>query len=65
MTTHLLKLVAVIIAVCIPGLAFGEDKTVPKTQIREAYFTINLPKGWIGGPGSDSTPMAIRFPKTK
>jgi len=63
MTTHLLKLVAVIIAVCIPGLAFGEDKTVPKTQIREAYFTINLPKGWIGGPGSDSTLWQYASPK--
>jgi hypothetical protein len=63
MTTHLLKFVAVIIAVCVPALAVGKEKTVSKTQIREAYFTINLPKGWVGGPGPDPTLWQYASPK--
>jgi len=36
---------------------------VSKTQIREAYFTINLPKGWVGGPGPDPNLWQYASPK--
>jgi len=36
---------------------------VSNTQIREAYFTINLPKGWVGGSGSDPTLWQYASPK--